>query len=358
MFRERSGELRSVHSMKRLVMLSGLLLAACATEPITVPASTSVAQPMAEPSNWQQILPAQIAEVKRAVAPFRDYDTAKRQGWKAFGGEEPLMGRHYTNDDAPDYVYGQPLDFSRPNNLMYADIGGEKVLTGVAYVVRIAENEPVPAGFAGPQDQWHVHDAIAVVNAATEERPFVRWLAKGWLEDTYFKRGDNRGRLAMVHVWTETPNPDGVFASYDRTLPYRKLGLPAGFATGVDLDTARGVHMATTDGCKGMIDGTAWIGDLSRKQTKTLQRACEDGSGRVRDVLDRGVDAERLNMSARAAYADYRSVYDRTLDADQKRRIAAMTEHHHGEHHSPMDHHGNMDMDGMSTHSDGHDGHN
>ena len=34
-------------------------------------------------------------------------------------------------------------------------------------------------------------------------------------------------RLAMVHAWIWTPNPDGVFAADNWALPYVRLGLPA-----------------------------------------------------------------------------------------------------------------------------------
>ena len=47
-----------------------------------------------------------------------------------------------------------------------------------------------------------------------------------WLNNKCPSKGDNRRRLAMAHVWVTMPNPDSVFADFNRTLPYVKLGLP------------------------------------------------------------------------------------------------------------------------------------
>lgn len=91
------------------------------------------------------------------------------------------------------------MDFRRPNNLMYTDIGGEKRSTGVAYVVRIGDGESVPEGFVGHSDRWHVDDFVRAIEAATEERPLLGWIANWWLDRNYRSKGDNRGRLAMVH---------------------------------------------------------------------------------------------------------------------------------------------------------------
>lgn len=318
--------------MRRVLLLLALLSAApaCTYQPIVAdaPENYGSAIPEPEPEDWESQLPAQIADVHAAVVEWRNFEHAKAAGWKAFGGDEPLMGQHYYNDAAPDYQYGDPLDFSRPNNLMYTRIDGRMVLTGVAFVVRIGAEEPLPAGFAGPRDEWHVHDLLTAINAATEDRPFVRSLAKWWLDGTYFKQGDYRHRLAMVHVWTEAPNPDGPFASYDRTLPYRKLGLPASYADGVSLDTARGVNLASDDACKHLIEGRAWIANFKRSQKRQLLKACEANAARVSNALDS--DPASLNRVASIAWADYRAVYETVVSTEQRARIAAMTEHDHG----------------------------
>lgn len=45
---------------------------------------------------------AQIHGVARAVERSRDFAVAERDGWKKFGGDEPLMGEHWLLPGGPD----------------------------------------------------------------------------------------------------------------------------------------------------------------------------------------------------------------------------------------------------------------
>ncbi len=319
--------------MQRLVFttLSAIALAGCAGNPVPEPRVPLV------DTYRPTTQPAQIAEVRAAIQKYRDFSVAKREGWKSFGDDEPLMGKHFYNDEAPDYIAGDPLDFSRPNNLMYTEIDGEQVLTGVAFVVRLGEGEPMPQGFAGHDDRWHAHDFVAAIEAATEERPILGWLANRWLDDNYRKKGDNRGRLAMVHAWVTMENPDGIFADYNRTIPYKKLGLPDGYWHGASVETARGLNLATEGGCDAQ-NGTLWIANISRSQDRTIKAACRDGAEAVRSAIAQG-GKERINAAGEAAWRLFDDVWQRTLTAEQKRRVAQMSEH------------------GTDGHGDGHDGH-
>jgi hypothetical protein len=270
-------------------------------------------------------LDAQLEELRAAIDRYRDFAVAEREGWKPFGDDEPLMGRHYYNESAPDYVAGDPLDFSRPNNLMYTEIDGEQVLTGVAFVVRLAEGEPVPEGFAGNMDRWHVHDFIEAIAAATEERPLLGWIANWWLDENYRNKDDDRGRLAMVHAWVTMENPDGMFADYNRTIPYRKLGLQESYWQGASEEAARGLNLATTSGCEA-ISGTLWIATVDREQERTLKSACARAGGSVRAALARGEKAA-VNAAGERAWADFDAVWERVLTSEQKARVDAMSEH-------------------------------
>lgn len=267
---------------------------------------------------------AQLEEVRAAVQRYRDFRVAEREGWERFGDDAPLMGFHYYNEDAPDYMHGDALDFSRPNNLMYTEIDGEMVLTGVAFVVRLGEGEPVPEGFAGHQDRWHVHDFVAAIEAATEGRPIIRWLANRWIDDNYRNHGDERGRMAMVHAWVTLDNPDGVFADYNRTVPYMKLGLPRSYWHGASEEAARGLNLATEGGCDAHA-GTLWIADANGRQKRAIEEACEHGARMVRQAL--GGNAAAVNRAGERAWAHFDNAWQTTLTADQRRRVAAMSEH-------------------------------
>jgi hypothetical protein len=208
---------------------------------------------------------------------------------------------------------------------MYSEIGGQRVLTGVAFIVRLAPGEPLPEGFAGRADQWHVHDIPAAVAAATESRPFLRWLANHWLHSQYTSRGDTRGRLAMVHVWVTLPNPDGVFADTNRLIPYLRLGLPAALAEGASEAAARGLNLATRNGCAESVDGRLWLADAGSSAQRRIRAACDAASGQVRAALGR--DPAGLNRAAEQAWQGFEQVWARELTPRERARIDAITEH-------------------------------
>lgn len=302
---------------KALTLTTALLLASCAS------AGPAPRAPIADDYR-PTTRAAQLEEVRDAVTRYRDFDVAKKEGWQPFGSDEPLMGTHYHSETAPDYVHGDAIDFSRPNNLMYTQIDGEMVLTGVAFVVRLGEGEPLPEGFAGNADRWHVHDFVTAIEAATEERPILRWIANRWLDANYRDRGDDRGRLAMVHAWVTLDNPDGVFADYNRTLPYLKLGLPATYWEGAHEHAARGLNLATENGCEAL-DGTLWIADADNRQKQAIEQACQTGAREVRAAFGGG--KEMVNRAGMQAWMRYDRVWNETLTPTQRRRIAAMSEH-------------------------------
>lgn len=62
------------------------------------------------------------------------------------------MGQHFDHRNGPDYVHGDAIDFGRPSNLVFATIKGARRLVALAYVVRIAPDEPLPLGFATRDD--------------------------------------------------------------------------------------------------------------------------------------------------------------------------------------------------------------
>lgn len=312
--------------MRRLVLglaLAGAIAAGAAarhTSDQPPPPAPVLAQPAT--------LEAQLAAVRGGIARYADFEVARRKGWRKFGGDGPLVGEHWflpVHKGGVDYQAGQPLDFARPSSLMYTDIAGKKVLTGVTFNVRLADGEPVPEGFAGTGDVWHVHDFRTFFATALRDRPVARKL----VERTMERRWAGRERLAMIHVWAGAiPNPDGEFAHYNRLVPYLKLGLAPAVADGASLGAARGLNLATPEGCAMVIDGAARMAGVAADSKARLRQACVAAAAHVREGLA-SKDKARINAMAEHGWAAFDAVWNRELTQEQKGRIAAVTEHDH-----------------------------
>lgn len=301
---------------------------------ITVLAITAAAAHALPSPAGAGTLDRQLAAAYEAARPFADYRVARAEGWEAFGGDEPLMGQHWYHPEGPDFVSGDPFDPARPSNLMYARIGNTMQLVALSYNVRIAPGEPVPEGFAGRSDVWHVHDARAFLDAALQDRPLLGWLAEGWFEDNIAGR-DGRTRLAMVHLWL-IPNPDGRFAAHNRLLAYMDLGLPTDWARGASMEAARGLALASDTGCEDALGGQFWVANVRGAVQRDLMATCADLAAWVRAGLPGG--KAEANGRGERAWSEMRAALDARLTPAQKARIAAITEH--GEHtgHTAHDH--------------------
>jgi hypothetical protein len=276
---------------------------------------------------------AQLQVLRGALTRYADFEVARREGWKKFGGnrsgESPLMGEHWLlpkERGGVDYQHGQSIDFSRPSNLIYAEIDRRRRLIGVTFNVRLAEGEPVPEGFAGPADRWHVHDFPKAIAAATEGRPLLRWLASSFAPAEFTRPGAGRGRVAMIHVWPTLPNPDGPFADRHRVLPYLKLGLRAEFADGASVRAAKGLHLATPRGCADTIDGALWVANAPGATAKRLHSVCKAAAEHVKEGLSTGRKPE-VNAMAEHGWAMFSAAWERALTPAQQARIATITEH-------------------------------
>ncbi len=296
--------------------------------------STARARPAPAPA-YRAELERQLAVVRANTARYRDLDSAKADGFVRFVGDEvPLMGEHWYRKGVPEPPPGTPVDrrvdLAHPTTLQYATIDGRHVLVGVAYSARLAPGEPLPEGFAGPEDHWHQHDVLKFFAAATEDRPFLRWIGNRWLDHALRDRGDDRSLLTMVHAWVWLDNPDGVFAMDHRALPYLRAGLPAGWtdrALGGDRDAALGVSLLPKDGCRQAVKGPLWIAHASKAQAQAVGDACRDAAARVARAVTASADPRAVNAEAGAAWRAFDAARRAALTPHQLERIAAVTEH-------------------------------
>ena len=264
-------------------------------------------------------LHAQLEAVRAATARYRDHAAALRDGYRLFGTEGALMGEHWYRED----LVGLPLDLARPSTLQYADVGGRRVLVGVAYTVYHRPGEPVPEGFAGSDDHWHTHDVAKLAQAIVADRPLLRWVVSRRLErGRVGPNGDGRNLLTMVHAWVWLSNPDGVFAQQHRALPYLRAGLPAEWAAGAGEASALGVALLAEDGCAEDVRRTDRVARLDAGQERALREACARSAGHVRAALARSRDARTVNGTAATAWEAYEDARARVLTRRQQERMA------------------------------------
>ncbi len=272
----------------------------------------------------------QLEAVRAATERFQDHDVALAEGYELVGGDAPLMGEHWARRDMTD----RPFDMYKPSTLQYLKIEDEYVLTGVAYTVYRGPGEPLPDGFAGDADVWHLHDMMKISMTATEDRPLLRWITERRIANGRTRWDRERPELTMVHAWTWLDNPDGVFAQEHRLIPYVRLGLPEAWGTGASADAAYGVALLGDEACGLEVRKTNFIAGTGWRQRRALTIACSDAEATVYAALS-SVDpadeteaaGEALNAVAQEAWQGYVARRAEILTAEQLARLAVVVEH-------------------------------
>jgi hypothetical protein len=265
-------------------------------------------------------LSAELEAVRAATERYRDHANAVADGYVLFGQEGPLMGEHWLRRD----LVREPLDLNRPSTLQYAWVDGRRELVGVAYTTYRRPGDPMPEGFSGDDDAWHVHDIERIGKAVAEGRPLMRRLAERWRRET--PAADGRSELTMLHAWIWQDNPDGVFALENRALPYLRVGLPAAWSASGDLAAARGTSLLAEGSCKREMRRMNFLARLSKEQRATLEAGCTSAAARVADARTAADEAEMFNREAAAAWSIYAASLARTLTPEQIERLGSVTE--------------------------------
>lgn len=280
-----------------------------------------LAQPI-HADTWQQSMRNEIAAIERYVAPYRDIRQARADGWRRTAAHVPLMGEHWAQRGGIDYVVGDALDLRKPSNLIYTEIGGRMELIAVAYIVRIGPNDPMPGGFSGPADVWHVHNLDQILAALGERRPLLARLGSRWISRSF--AADGNRRLAMVHVWLDNSNSAGVFENLNPTLPYRRLGLGSAYAEGAGLEAAQGIALAHPDGCERELDSKLWLAAVTGQKRRALAQVCQQMQAQVRASLD--LPPTKLNRVAAEAWQIFDQQRFMMMSDDERRRMLSIVE--------------------------------
>ena len=156
----------------------------------------------------------ELAADREATAQYQNAELPTwdgvADGYVQVSPRVPGMGYHYINFA----LLLDGFDVEAPEILLFDDAGNGRRLVGVEYAV-IAE--VAPEGFAGSDDDWHVHPAschyadgyeIEAANpgacppTSPGEAPFIEWHPDIW----------------TLHVWLWEGNPDGIFAMFNPNL--------------------------------------------------------------------------------------------------------------------------------------------
>jgi hypothetical protein len=134
-----------------------------------------------------------------AAARFPTIAAAEAAGYVLSSLTAPGVGVHYVNWE----LIAQPFDPARPSMLLFSGVH----LVGFSYWV---ESPTAPAGFAGPNDEWHTHHGLCVVNGWVEREEVANaaecpgtllegsnlWMLHAWVVPGYENRW---GQFALTN---------------------------------------------------------------------------------------------------------------------------------------------------------------
>ncbi|MEO5580275.1 MAG: hypothetical protein ABIR58_06420 [Gemmatimonadaceae bacterium] len=147
---------------------------------------------------------------RKAAGEFHDRRAAIASGYRRIGPDVPSMGEHWIS---PRLVVADSFDVNRPALLTYIMVAGQPALTGVVYAVPLTAGQSPPTIF-GSDAMWHEHNGTLDEEALLPDHHTAPSAAKGT-------------RLSILHAWLWSPNPQGMFATDNWTIPFLRLRLLA-----------------------------------------------------------------------------------------------------------------------------------
>ncbi|HXG55119.1 MAG TPA: hypothetical protein VNJ03_07035 [Vicinamibacterales bacterium] len=233
---------------------------------------------------------------------YRDRSKAIVDGYRRIGGDFPAMGEHWIRISS---LFDGRFDAASPEVLNYVVVDGQPQLLGVGYAVPLLGEETPPRGPAGP-DAWHDH-----TRSISDETILPHHHAPGNVA--------SGARLAMMHAWIWSPNPDGTFAADNWALPFVRLGLqpdpraPTASAKALSLASGGSSYFATS------------IAAVTGHDSREIAAAFVRAEKAVRAILgDTSNPAPGETHVTRLA-ATWRELWleiDRSLDAAARQRLA------------------------------------
>jgi hypothetical protein len=157
-----------------------------------------------------------VADAREGTRRYLSRQEAVNDGFTRVGVEFPAMGEHWVSFAR---VMEDSFVANRPSVLIYTNTVGGPTLAGVAYSTLLTPGETPPAFPSA--SAWHEHSGT--VN--DESLPIGHSAHASATRDGRLSVHDESPRLFILHAWIWTPNPDGVFATDNWSIPLARLGV-------------------------------------------------------------------------------------------------------------------------------------
>jgi hypothetical protein len=240
------------------------------------------------------VSPAPFVECARAgTERYKDRSRAVQDGYRRIGRDFPGMGEHWIRISR---VFDGEFDAARPEVLNYVDIKGTPILVGVGYALPLLPGERAPRGPAG-EEAWHDH---------------FRTVEEETLLPHHHTHGTTTvsARIAMMHAWIWSANPDGVFAADNWLIPFERLHLTAPSKFSIPAAKALSLVAGGRDYIEASIHAAGASSPAERLAVKVaLDRAQEDVNSTVG-----ANDAPSLTSAAIEALKETWAAMWRTID--------------------------------------------
>ena len=165
-----------------------------------------------------------LAAARRSVDKLADTAATRSAGFVPIEeipilDRTPFQGQHWFHESRSDTLPNVPL--GTPAFVMFSPVNGVIKRVGIAYSARLLPGTATPVGLASDRSAaWHEHFICEDIPG----RPGPAVVAN---DDACRSRGGTPAprRTVMVHVWTDVPNPEGVYGHDNPALPYLAVGI-------------------------------------------------------------------------------------------------------------------------------------
>jgi hypothetical protein len=191
---------------------------------LAIAVSRGAAQQMAMPQ--PAVAERVLAAARRAAALIPDTAAARAAGFVpieelGIPDRNPFQGQHWYKAAHADTLLDVPL--ATPSFVMFAPVNGKLQRIAVAYSTQLRIDAEPPTELSGDSSaMWHVHVLCHLTS------PGGRTIVDQVPDTTVCRaRGGipNSHKTAMIHVWTDVPDPVGIYGPDNPALPFIVLGL-------------------------------------------------------------------------------------------------------------------------------------